>query len=64
MEASSPGPKGSPPGDYVPLSNIVEFHSNDLREDDGVLVDHVEVPVITTINSDVAEDFGGPNPWG
>ena len=64
MEASSPGPNGAPPGDYVPLSNIVEFHSNDFREEDGVLVGHVEVPAITTINSDVAVDDAGLNPWG
>ena len=64
MEADSLAPNGAPPGDYVPLSNIVEFHSNDFREEDGVLVGRVEVPVITTINSDVAVDDAGLNPWG
>ena len=54
MEASSPGPNGAPPGDYVPLSNIVEFHSNDFREEDGVLVGHVEVPV-TILEDEVYE---------
>ena len=63
MEASSPDPNGAPPGDYVPLSNIVELHADDFREEDGVLVGRGE-PAITTINSDVAVDDAGQNPWG